>query len=91
MTVSTAEPPNGRLKLDVEEVNVKDAAVTVRPSVTVLFKLPEVPVMVTVEVPATAVEPTVRVRTLLLVVLAGLNDAVTPAWASRAPPAPPRS
>ena len=44
----------------------------------VFVKLPEVPVMVTVNVPVDAVPPAVRVSVLVLVVLLGLNDAVTP-------------
>lgn len=44
----------------------------------VFVKLPEVPVMVTVNVPVVAVPPAVRVSVLVLVVLLGLNDAVTP-------------
>jgi len=46
--------------------------------VVVFVKLPEVPVMVTVNVPVVAVPPAVRVSVLVLVVLLGLNDAVTP-------------
>ena len=44
----------------------------------VFVKLPEVPVMVTVNVPVDAVPPAVRVSMLVLAVLLGLNDAVTP-------------
>ena len=44
----------------------------------VFVKLPEVPVMVTVNVPVDAVPPAVRVSVLVLVVLLGLKDAVTP-------------
>jgi hypothetical protein len=52
--------------------------VTVREMVVVAVNEPEVPVMVTVEVPAVAVELAVKVSTLVLV--AGLvpNAAVTP-------------
>jgi len=46
--------------------------------VVVFVKLPEVPVMVTVNVPVVAVLFAVRVSVLVLVVLLGLNDAVTP-------------
>jgi hypothetical protein len=47
--------------------------------IVVLFvKLPDVPVTVTVTVPVVAVLLTVRVSVLLLGVLVGLNDAVTP-------------
>lgn len=54
------------------------AALTVRLTVVVAVRLPDVPVMVTVAVPVVAVELAVRVRTLVLV--AGLvpKDAVTP-------------
>jgi hypothetical protein len=53
--------------------------VTVRLIVVVCVKLPEVPVMVTVVGPPTvAVGLAVNVKTLDVVVLVGLNDAVTP-------------
>src|SRR5260370_4400115 len=52
--------------------------VTVRASVVVLLKLPEVPVMVTAAVPMVAVLPAVSVKVLVPVVLAGLKEAVTP-------------
>jgi hypothetical protein len=51
---------------------------TVRESVAVLVKLPEVPVMVTVTVPVAAVLPAASVNVLVLAVLLGLNDAATP-------------
>jgi hypothetical protein len=55
-------------------------AVTVRLTVVVWVKLPEVPVMVTVVGPPTvAVGLAVKVNTLDVVVLDGLNDEVTPA------------
>jgi hypothetical protein len=41
-------------------------------------KLPELPVIVTVTVPVAAVLLAVNVSELVLVVLAGLKDAVTP-------------
>ena len=44
----------------------------------VFVKLPEVPVTVTVTVPVVAVLLAVKVSVLLLAVLVGLNDAVTP-------------
>lgn len=44
----------------------------------VLVSVPEVPVIVTVTVPVVAVPLTVSVKVLMLIVLAGLNDAVTP-------------
>src|ERR1017187_6146568 len=54
------------------------AGVTVRLIVVVLFKLPDVPVIVTVAVPVAAVTLAVRVSVLLLVAGLGLNAAVTP-------------
>lgn len=51
---------------------------TVRVRTTAAFKAPDVPVIVTVELPGLALAPTESVKVLLLVVLAGLNDAVTP-------------
>ena len=51
---------------------------TVREIVVVFVKLPDTPVTVTVTVPVVAVLPAVSVNVLLLVVLVGLNDAVTP-------------
>jgi hypothetical protein len=52
--------------------------VTVRAIVVVCVKLPDVPVMVTVAVPAVAEPLAVSVSTLVVVVLVGLKDAVTP-------------
>ena len=54
------------------------AGCTVRDTVAMLVKLPEVPVMVTVAAPVVAVLLAVSVRALELVVLVGLKDAVTP-------------
>jgi hypothetical protein len=54
------------------------AAFTVRVIVVVCVRLPEVPVIVTVDVPVVAVLLAVKVTVLLVVVLPGLNDAVTP-------------
>ena len=54
------------------------AGCTVRDTVVMLVKLPEVPVMVTVAAPVVAVLLAVSVRALELVVLVGLKDAVTP-------------
>src|ERR1043166_6808939 len=53
-------------------------ALTVRLMLVVCVKLPLVPVTVTVAVPVVAVLPAVNVSVLLLVVLEGLNEAVTP-------------
>ena len=44
----------------------------------VFVKLPEIPVMVSVTVPVAAVLLAVSVNELVLAVLLGLNDAVTP-------------
>ena len=53
-------------------------ALTVRASVVVATRLPEVPVMVTVAVPVVAVALAVRVSTLVPVVGFVPNAAVTP-------------
>lgn len=45
----------------------------------VFVKLPEVPTMVTGNVPTTAVLAAVRARVLVVAVVLGLNEAVTPA------------
>ncbi len=49
-----------------------------RESVVLCDKLPETPVTVTLKVPSAAVLLTVSVKALVLAVLLGLNDAVTP-------------
>jgi WD40-like Beta Propeller Repeat len=54
------------------------ARVTVKESVVVFVKLPEIPVIVTVTVLVVAVPLALSVNVLLLAVLVGLNDAVTP-------------
>jgi hypothetical protein len=46
--------------------------------VVIFVKLPDVPVTVTVTVPVVAVLLAVKVSVLLLAVLLGLNEAVTP-------------
>lgn len=51
---------------------------TVSETRVVLIKLPEVPVIVMLAVPVVALELAVSVRVLALVVLLGLNEAVTP-------------
>ena len=58
--------PCVRLMVAGAAERVNDDAVTVRDSLAVLIMLPEVPVMVTVEVPAAAVEPAVRVSVLVV-------------------------
>lgn len=60
------------------------AGFTVRVTVVVWVKLPEVPVIVTVAVPVVAVLLAVSVRLLVPVVLAGLKLAVTPAGSPEA-------
>jgi len=54
------------------------APTTVRESVVEVLTLPLTPLMVTVKVPMAALVLAVKVKVLVLVVLAGLNDAVTP-------------
>ena len=66
-----------RLLGDAERVKVP-AGLTVRVRLVELVKFPEVPVMVTVTVPADAVLLAVRVNVLVVAVLLGLKDAVTP-------------
>jgi hypothetical protein len=68
-----------RLEGEAESVKFPAAAAfTVSPTVVVCFKLPQVPVMVTVTVPVVAVPLAVNVRTLELVVGFVPNAAVTP-------------
>ena len=50
-----------------------------REIVAVFVKLPEVPVIVIGNVPTPAVLEAVRIRVLVVAVVLGLNDAVTPA------------
>ena len=59
-------------------VGVQLPLLTVREIVVLAVVLPEVPVMVTVDVPAAAVLLAVSVRTLEVADEAGLNEAVTP-------------
>jgi len=71
--------PCATVKLLGKAVRVKlPSASTVSVRVVVSFRLPEVPVMVIVEVPAFAVLAAVRVRMLVEVAGFGLNCAVTP-------------
>lgn len=58
--------------------SVKLGACTVKASVVVTVRLPEIPVTVSVLVPPVAEELTVKVRTLLVVVELGEKEAVTP-------------
>jgi hypothetical protein len=53
--------------------------VIVSDTVVACARLPEIPVMVTVDNPTVAVLAAESVKMLVPVVLAGLNDAVTPA------------
>ena len=55
-----------------------DAAVTVRPTVVVCVRLPDTPVIVTVDVPVAAEVLAVRVKVLVEVVGFVLNPEVTP-------------
>jgi hypothetical protein len=55
-----------------------DGVLIVRVTAALLVRLPDVPVMVTVAVPGLALDVAENVRVLWLVVLAGLNPAVTP-------------
>jgi hypothetical protein len=55
------------------------APLTAKESVVELLTLPLTPWIVTVKVPMAALVLAVKVKVLLLAVLAGLNDAVTPA------------
>jgi hypothetical protein len=71
--------PRARLKEPGEAESAKSGGgVTVRETVVICDKLPDVPVMVTVTVPRTAVPLAVRVSVLVAVVLPGLKVAVTP-------------
>src|SRR5260370_29844370 len=60
----------------------RGAETTVRVSVVLFVKLPEVPEMVTKAVPIVAALPAASVKGLLPVVLAGLKKSVTPCWHS---------
>jgi len=70
--------PGAMLTLLGDAERVKLGTTTVNATDVVLVKLPEVPVMVTFAVPAGAAVPAVNVNVLVLVVLPGLKDAVTP-------------
>src|SRR5664279_923592 len=74
-------PPGATVKELGEAPMVKfgtACACTVSIRVVEATRLPDVPVMVTVTVPRLAVRLAVRVSTLVVVVLVGLNAAVTP-------------
>ena len=71
--------PSTTLSVGVEVAIEKDAVgATVKAIATVALRLPDLPVMVTVAVPAAAVGLAVKVTVLAVAVLAGLNPAVTP-------------
>jgi hypothetical protein len=66
-----------RLVADADKLKL-GAGVTVSEIVADLFRLPLTPLMAIVKVPVAALMPAVSVNVLLLVVLTGLKDAVTP-------------
>lgn len=73
-------PPRARLRLDGVADKLKDGgAVIVSDIRAVLVELPDVPVIVSVEVDALAELLATTVRVLVVTALAGLKDAVTPA------------
>jgi hypothetical protein len=78
VTVLTPLFPWGMLRVPGEAESVKFGTVIARLIVAVLFRIPEVPVTVTVVVPAVAEPAAISVRVLAPVVLVGLKDAVTP-------------
>jgi hypothetical protein len=71
--------PAPRLKVLADVKRLKLGVGMFNSIVALLFVLPEVPVTVRVCAPGAAEELGVKVKVLLLVVLAGLNAAVTPA------------
>ena len=79
MTVLDALAPWTTVRLAGDAERLKfGAALTVSAIVVEWLRLPDVPVMVTVDVPVAAPLPAVNVRLLVVVVELGLNDAVTP-------------
>lgn len=77
--VSVALAPCTTLTVAAEACIVKaGGAVTVRVIAAVAFRLPEVPVTVTVVAPNAALALAVKVNVLAVAVLDGLNPAVTP-------------
>lgn len=81
VTVSVVAPlePCAKLRLVGAADSVKlGGAFTVRVSEVVLVRLPEVPETVMVAVPSVAELPAVSVRVLVVVVLEGTKEAVTP-------------
>ena len=81
VTVMMLDPLELCVKLmlaGVADSKKSGAAFTVRLMVVEFVKLPDVPVIVTMDVPVAAVFPAVSVSVLVPVVLLGLNEAVTP-------------
>jgi hypothetical protein len=79
VTVELPVAPGAILRLVGDAVKAKyGAVVTVSASVVVWVKLPEVPVIVIVDVPEAAVLAAAIVNVVELVELVGLNEAVTP-------------
>lgn len=79
MVLDPAAPPCAIVKLVGEAASEKfGAALTVKLTVAVCVKLPEVPVIVTVAAPVVAVPLAVSVSVLVVVVGFVLNAAVTP-------------
>ena len=70
--------PDSKPPLTISSVGVPALALTVRLIVVECVRLPDVPVIVTVNVPVVAAPLAVSVSVLAPVVLLGLNDAVTP-------------
>ena len=80
LIVLVALLPRRIVKLLGDTDNEKSGAGdTVREIVVVLVKLPDVPLIVMVNVPVAAAAPTERVNVLAVVVGFGVNEAVTPA------------
>jgi hypothetical protein len=79
VTVLVPLAPCAELKVFGEADRLKlGGKTTVREIVAVLLKLPDIPVMVTGNVPVIAVAAAVKVNVLVLAVEAGLKEAVTP-------------
>ena len=79
MIVDVILPPRARLKEFGEAARAKfGAGTTVRETVVLCDNAPDAPVTVMVNVPSGAALPAVSVSVLALVVLPGLNAAVTP-------------
>ena len=78
VTAPAAVEPRGSPRAAPVNDRVKFGAVIVSAMAVVLVRAPETPATVTVYVPAVATLFALNVRTLLLVVLAGLKAAVTP-------------